>query len=86
MTMPSWMTKLAAAAVIPFALGAGIAVSAPSATVESEEMVAALDEAYVPGALGVDYSIITGPSNLQPSRLPACADPARRGELRECLK
>lgn len=76
MTRPSWMTGLAAVAL---AAGAGAAVPAPSPVTE---IVADAD--YAPGMDGIDYAAVTGPAGSQTGRLPACADPARRGDLRPC--
>lgn len=81
MTRPSWMTGLAAAA-IALAAGAGAAVPAPSPVTEGREIVADAD--YAPGMDGIDYAAVTGPAGSQTGRLPACADPARRGDLRPC--
>ena len=82
MTLPAWLLKLAAAAVIPALIGVGAALSAPSAAHEAETV---LDEAYEPGSDGIDYAAVTGPKGSQAGKLPACADPARRGDLRPCL-
>ena len=49
-------------------------------------------DTFRPGQHGVDYTIITGPigshagssASSHAGRLPACADPARRGNLRPC--
>lgn len=82
MTRPAWMTKLAAAAVIPLAIGMGVAVSAPSPVSRLQDRVADADHA--PGMDGIDYAAVTGPVGSSAGRLPACADPARRGDLKPC--
>lgn len=75
MTTLARMTLLAAALL---ALPAGAVSSAvPQAG-------AAADEAYRPGMDGVDLAAVTGPKGSAGGRLPACADPARRGDLRPC--
>jgi hypothetical protein len=84
MKIPAWIVKLAAAAVIPALIGVGAALSAPSATMTQPEIAA--DEAYEPGMDGVDYAAVTGPrAPADADAVPACADPARRGDLRPCL-
>lgn len=82
MNLPAWTLKLAAAAVIPVLIGLGSAFSAPSPA--ADEIV--LDEDYEPGEFGVDFAAVTGPVGSKEGRLPACADPARKGGLRDCLK
>lgn len=84
MTLPAWTTKLAAAAVIPLLIGMGAALSAPSGAVD--ETVVDLDGDYVPGEFGIDFAAVTGPVGSQSGKLPACADPDRKGNLRDCLK
>lgn len=58
----------------------------PAAAVSSAVPQAgtAADETYRPGMDGVDLALITGPRGSAEGRLPACADPARRGDLRPC--
>ena len=83
MTLPSWLVKLAAAAVIPAVIGVGVAVSAPAPRVEQAAIVP--DEAFEPGMDGVDYAAVTGPKGSQSVKLPACADPKRNAGLRPCM-
>lgn len=82
MTIPPWIAKLAAVAVFAAAIGAGAALSAPSPGTEPARAVS--DEAFRPGDDGIDYASVTGPVVSDASRVPACADPARRGNLRPC--
>lgn len=42
------------------------------------------DETFHPGQDGVDLAAITGPKGSHQGKLPACADPVRRGDLRPC--
>jgi hypothetical protein len=84
MKYPVWTLKLAAAAVIPVAIGVGGAFSAPSPTTLKSQPVIS-DEAFVPGADGVDYALITGPRGpVDPNAVSDCADPVRRGDLPPC--
>ena len=83
MTFPAWTLKLAAAAVFPVVIGIGAAFAAPPLATGEGPTVA--DEAFGPGADGVDYAIVTGPQGSQAGKLPLCADPERRGDLRPCL-
>lgn len=83
MTLPAWTLKLAAAAVFPVVIGIGAAFAAPS--LGTGESPAEAGEAFKPGADGVDYAIATGPQGSQAGKLPLCADPERRGDLRPCL-
>ena len=82
MKLPAWTLKLAAAAVIPALIGAGTALSAPSQHSEASRTVA--DEDDRPGQDGIDYAAVTGPKGAGTGNVPACADPARRGDLRPC--
>ena len=84
MTLPAWTLKLAAAAVFPALIGAGTALSAPSPATSGADIV--IDESYEPGEFGVDLAAVTGPKGSGEGRVPACADPERRGALRDCLK
>ena len=84
MTLPAWTLKFAAAAAIPALVGAGTALSAPSPATGGTDL--AIDETYEPGAFGVALAAVTGPRGSGEGRVPACADPARRGDLRPCLK
>ncbi len=81
MTFPKCTIRLAAAAIVPLALGLGAALSAPSLV--SDERLVVSDEAFVQGADGVDYAAVTGP-RAQKNAVPACADPQRRGDLPAC--
>ena len=84
MTIPSWIMRLAAAAVIPAAIGMSAAFSAPSTTISDSETIAR--DVYHSGSDGVDYAAVTGPrAPRDADAVPACADPARRGELPPCL-
>lgn len=83
MTMPAWIVKLAAAAMFPAVIGMGAAFSAPSP--EAGRTGAISDEAFRPGDDGVDYAAMTGEKGSETGKLPACADPSRRGDLRPCL-
>ncbi len=83
MTIPAWTLKLAAAGVIPVLVGVGVAISAPSPVVS--ERVTVSDDAFSSGADGIDYASVTGPRRpAEAKAVPACADPARRGDLRPC--
>jgi hypothetical protein len=64
-------------------VGVGSAFSAPSQP-EAQRIVVS-DEVFKPGDDGVDYASVTGPQNAK-DRIPACADPARRGDLLPCLQ
>lgn len=59
MTIPSWTTKLVAAAVIPLAISVSTAVSARSLV--GPETGTAIDHDYRPGEFGVDFAAVTGP-------------------------
>lgn len=63
--------------------GVGVAVSAPSQPEAPQQTVA--DEAFTPGSDGIDYAAVTGPKGADGARVPACADPSRRSDLRPCL-
>ena len=83
MTLPAWTVKLAAACVFPALVGVGVAMSAPSPVAGERTHVS--DQRYVNGGDGVDYAAVTGPRRpADLDALPACADPARRGDLRPC--
>lgn len=85
MTHSPWIVKLIAAAVIPVLIGMGAAFSASSPLPANTR--ATVDETYRPGADGVDVAAVTGPRGpSRPGQVPACADPARRGDLRPCLR
>lgn len=80
MTLSRRTVTLGAAAAF-LALAAGHAVSsAPSPAIGATVS----DEAWRPGADGVDVAAITGPKGSDGGAVPACADPARRGDLRPC--
>ena len=84
MTHANWIVKLVAAAMIPAAIGMGSAFSAASPTPGASDHVS--DEAFRPGADGIDYASVTGPQGPSvPGQRPACADPART-DLRPCVK
>ena len=85
MTIPAWIVKLAAAAVIPALLGVGAALSAPSPEIADREIVT--DDAFEPGMDGVDYAAVTGPrAPVDPQAVPACADPELHAGMRSCVK
>jgi len=85
MTLSRRTVTIGAAAAF-LALAAGHAVSsAPSPAIGlvlGQETVS--NEAWRPGADGVDVAAITGPKGSAGGAVPACADPARRGDLRPC--
>jgi hypothetical protein len=86
MIFPVWTLKLAAAAVIPVAIGVGGAISAPSPVdiTPTEQPIEAAD-VFVAGPAGVDYALITGPRRpADTNAVPACNDPVRRGDLPPC--
>lgn len=83
MTVPAWTLKFAAACVIPVLVGVGMAIAAPSPV--SSERVVVSDDSFTTGADGIDYAAVTGPRRpAEAKAVPACADPARRGDLRPC--
>lgn len=82
MTLPTRTIALAAAAALLALGGASTVSSAPSPVVAKADTTA--DEAYRPGMDGVDVAAVTGPKGLGAGKVPACADPARRGDLRPC--
>lgn len=96
MTLPAWIRSFFTAAALALLAGAGAPFAAPSPVPDSrladdgspwagEDQ--ALDENYWPGMHGIDYAAITGPRGPRNAgAVPACADPARRGELKPCLK
>ena len=75
MTLSRRTITLAAAAA--FVALAGVHAAPTPATIVA-------DESYSPGMDGVDVAAITGPKGSGAGRVPACADPARRGDLRPC--
>lgn len=85
MTHSTAIVKLFAASVIPVLVGIGVATSATGPADRVDDVT--VDEGYRPGADGVDFAAVTGPrAPSEPGWLPACADPARKGALRDCLK
>ena len=83
MTLSNWTIRLTAAAILPLAIGIGAVLAAPSPAGIARPVV--VDEAFAPGADGVDYAAVTGPrAPARSDAVPACADPARRGDLRPC--
>jgi hypothetical protein len=76
MTLPSWSLKLAAAAVIPVILGVGVAMSAPSQTQVQPLGVKAADYAadseMHPSKLGVDVTLVTGPTTSEVGKSIDC--------------
>ena len=79
MALPTRTLTLAAAAALIALGGASAVSSAPSPQGETVR-----DEAFRPGMDGVDMAAITGPKGSASGKVPACADPARRGDLRPC--
>ena len=73
---PFARTMLLAAALLALPAGA-LSSAVPQAGT-------ATDETYRPGQDGVDLAAVTGPKGSGEGKLPACADPARRGDLRPC--
>ena len=72
------MTHLIATAMLAATLlGLPAGAMSPQANVEAQD-------SFRPGQDGVDLAAITGLRGSHEGRLPACADPARRGELRPC--
>ena len=69
-------TAILAATLLALPAGA-LSSAAPQAS-------ATASEDYRPGQDGVDFTAITGAKGSQFDKLPACADPARRGNLRPC--
>lgn len=82
MTFPTRMLTFAAAAAFLALGGAGVVSSAPSPV--AQKPAATHDADYRPGMDGVDLAAITGPKGSGAGKVPACADPARRGDLRPC--
>ncbi|MEO3387271.1 hypothetical protein [Mesorhizobium sp. CAU 1741] len=81
MPFPRTIFRFVAMAAVPLGLGLGAAFSAPS-LVSVDRMVVS-DEAFEPSNDGVDYAAVTGP-RPDKGAVPACADPARRGDLPAC--
>ena len=82
MALSSRTITLAAAAALVALVGAQSVSSAPSPVAASAGTVSG--DAWRPGSDGVDVAAITGPKGSETGKLPACADPARRGNLRPC--
>lgn len=83
MQLPAWTLKFLAGSVVPALIGVSVAISAPSGSTTSSEVLS--DAHFTIGADGVDFTMITGPrSSGIANSVPACADPARRGILRPC--
>ncbi len=78
MKLPSWIVKLAAAAVIPVIVGVGAAMSAPSkqfpANIDSASFQT--DGDYRPGDMGVDLAAVTGPVKSEVGKGRDCGDPS----------
>ena len=101
MQLSATIRKLATAATIGLLAGIGAPLAAPSPVASDRDeaaIVAAPDEDalleeyladddYYPGMHGVDYALITGPrAPTSPNAVPACANEARKGDLRDCSK
>lgn len=82
MTFPAWVLNFFAIAAISAMFGVGIATSAPSS---GQQNLPVQDEKFQLGQDGVDHILITGPRSAANNKVPACADPARRGNLRPCV-
>lgn len=78
MTLPSWIVKLAAAAVIPVILGVGVAMSAPSQPLPAsvDPVSFQMDDDYRPGEMGVDLAAVTGPATPEVGKGRDCGDPS----------
>ena len=85
MTLSRRTITLGTAAALIALAGVEAVSSAPS-PVSAESAVAGTvsDDAWRPGMDGVDVAAITGPKGSAAGKLPACAEPARRGDLRPC--
>ena len=82
MTLSTRSLLLGAAAAFLALAGAQGVSSAPSPLAAKPAAVS--DKAFRPGMDGVDVAAITGPKGSAAGKMPACADPARRGDLRPC--
>lgn len=83
MQLPAWTLKLIAASIVPALIGVSVAISAPSTPSVRLEVLSDAD--FTIGADGVDFAAITGQrAAANANRVPACADPVRRGTLRPC--
>lgn len=69
---------------IMFAAVAALVAAAPAMSSAPSPAKTVADDAFRPGMDGVDLAAITGPKGSASGRAPACADPARRGDLRPC--
>ena len=85
MTLSRRTITLGTAASLIALAGVEAVSSAPSPTA-TEPTVGEIvrDDTWRPGMDGVDMAAITGPKGSAAGKLPACADPARRGDLRPC--
>lgn len=85
MTLSTRTITLVASAALLALAGAPAVSSAPSLVVPPVVRAEApMDDAYRPGMDGVDVAAVTGPRGSGAGKVPACADPARRGDLRPC--
>lgn len=66
------------------AMAALLALGGAQAVSSAPSPATTVDDTYKPGMDGVDVAAITGPKGSASGRTPACADPARRGDLRPC--
>lgn len=69
---------------IMLAAAAALVAAAPAMSSAPSPAKAVADEAWRPGMDGVDVAAVTGPKGSASGGVPACADPARRGDLRPC--
>jgi hypothetical protein len=83
MTLSRRTITLGTAAALIALAGVEAVSSAPS-PVAAEPTGTVRDDAWRPGMDGVDVAAITGPKGTAAGKVPACADPARRGDLRPC--
>lgn len=85
MTLSTRTITLVTSAALLALAGAPAVSSAPSVMAPPVARAeASLDDAYRPGMDGVDLAAVTGPKGSGAGKVPACADPARRGDLRPC--
>jgi len=85
MTLSRRTITLGTAAALVALAGVEAVSSAPSpAATEPAVGETVRGDTWRPGMDGVDVAAITGPKGSAVGKLPACADPARRGDLRPC--
>ncbi len=85
MTLSRRTITLGTAAALIALAGVQAVSSAPSPVATEPTLAETVrDDAWRPGMDGVDVAAITGPKGSAAGKVPACADPARRGDLRPC--